>query len=253
MRRINFLNSRKLNLTGILYPANSDAIVIMAHGFLSDKTSSGRFDYIALCLNAAGYNILTFDFSGYGESDNDKITCAKQIDDLESAVAYVLSLGYKRLALWGHSLGSRICLQAYSSEIVTMILTGALLGPVYYKWEEHFSQEQLDELAKHGYITQIFERGPRRAMIIDKQMLDDFAEFDQQMYFSKIACPVLVINGDGDSEELVLKEVSKKAMHLLPTGSRHEILHGANHQFLRYLDEIVNLGLSWLQKQMPCK
>ncbi len=47
IQHINFQNSRKLNLAANLYPADSDVIVIMAHGFISDKTSSGRFERIA--------------------------------------------------------------------------------------------------------------------------------------------------------------------------------------------------------------
>ncbi len=176
MQRIKFKNSRKLNLAATLYDADSDAVVIMAHGF---GCESGKFDYIAQCLNASGYNVFILDFSGCGESDDDRITCDKQIDDLKSAIAFVQGLGYKQLALWGNSLGSRICLQAYSSEIITMI------------------------------------------------------------------------NGDGDSEELMLKEIAAKAMHLLPGNSRHEIIPGAAHRFLGYLDQIVNLGLSWLEEYMP--
>jgi len=105
---MNFQNSRRQNLAANFYPANSnnsDAIVIMVHGFISDKISSGRFDYIAKCLNAAGYNAFAFDFSGCGESDDDTLTCAKHIDDLQSAIAFVFSLGYKRLALWGAQPG----------------------------------------------------------------------------------------------------------------------------------------------------
>jgi alpha-beta hydrolase superfamily lysophospholipase len=87
IQRKKFQNSRKLNLTGTLYKDNSDTIVVMAHGFIRD---SRRFEYIAQCLNASGYNVFTFDFSGCGESDNDKLTGAKQVDDLQSAIAYVL-------------------------------------------------------------------------------------------------------------------------------------------------------------------
>ncbi len=84
-------------------------------------------------------------------------------------------------------------------------------------------------------------------------MLDDFAEFDQQMYLNKVGCPILVINGDGDSEELMLKEIASRALHFLPAGSHHEILSGAEHNFLRHLDQIIDLGLSWLMDYMPIK
>ena len=81
-------------------------------------------------------------------------------------------------------------------------------------------------------------------------MLNDFAEFDQGVILRKIACPVLVINGDGDSEELMLKEIAEKAMHYLPANSRHKIIPGAAHSFLRYLDQIIDLAIPWLEEHI---
>jgi pimeloyl-ACP methyl ester carboxylesterase len=253
VRRISFQNSRGLRLAGLLYPANSDAVIVMAHGFASDKGSSGRFDYIAQCLARAGYNAITFDFSGCGESDDDSLTIAKEVDDLEAAIAHARASGFRRLALWGNSLGCRICLQAAPPEIATMVLAGTGAGPTDWNWEEHFTPKQLRELAKTGRITEHREAGPRSQVVIDAQMLREFTEFDQPKILGRIKCPVLIVNGDGDEEEVYLNKIAKGAMRYLPAGSRHEVIHGAVHGFWRHLDQVIDLAFAWLETHLLVK
>ncbi|MGD0996906.1 MAG: alpha/beta fold hydrolase, partial [Thermoleophilia bacterium] len=105
-----FRNARGLRLVGDFTPAGDRAIVVMAHGFASDRGSRGRFPAIAAALATAGHASLAFDFAGCGESDDDVLTLDHQIDDLHAAIAHAHSLGYERLALHGHSLGGRVCL-----------------------------------------------------------------------------------------------------------------------------------------------
>ena len=109
MPRVTFRNSRGLQLVGDLVPAGASpvpgdptpagdrALVVMAHGFASDRHSRGRFPRIAAALAGAGLASLAFDFAGCGESDDDVLTLDHQIDDLHAAIAHARSLGYERL------------------------------------------------------------------------------------------------------------------------------------------------------------
>ena len=99
MERVTFKNSRNLTLVGNLYTAVSDKIIIMCHGFCSDKNSRGRFPRLANKFNEIGYNAFAFDFSGCGESDNDSLTMAKEVDDLKLAIAFIKSRGFDNS--WG--------------------------------------------------------------------------------------------------------------------------------------------------------
>lgn len=117
MERVTFTNSRNLTLVGNHYKAESESIIIMCHGMLSEKDSRGRAEKLVKAFNESGFNALTFDFSGCGESDDDSVTVSKEIDDLKAAIAYVKERGYKKIALYGHSLGSLICLNCYTPEI----------------------------------------------------------------------------------------------------------------------------------------
>jgi pimeloyl-ACP methyl ester carboxylesterase len=251
VQRLAIANKRGLRLAAELHPADSKTLVVLAHGFTSDKSSEGRFDYIAGCLTRAGYSALAFDFSGCGESDDDALTAAKQVEDLQAVLDHGEAAGFERIALWGNSLGCRICLQSWRPSIAAMVLTGAGPGPVHYRWEEHFTAAELCQLTETGRIEQRSDLRPSGRIVIDSQMLRDFAEFDQAAILERVRCPVLLINGDGDEEERMLAEVSKAALGFLPPDSRHVIIPGAAHGFWRHLDRVVDLGLEWLGRHLP--
>ncbi|WP_176560332.1 alpha/beta hydrolase family protein [Brevibacillus dissolubilis] len=236
---------------GNLYPADSQAIIIMCHGFTSDKSSKGRFDRFAARYQQLGYNALAFDFSGCGESDDDRLTLSKLVDDLHAAIAFAKSQGFTRIALHGHSLGSRVCLEAYTPEIITMVLSGAGTGPVEYNWHEIYTPEQMRELEEKGYITDFKAEGPRKAVIVDRQMLLDFANFSQEELLKKVTCPVLLIHGNQGAEEKLLSEITKQGIKWLSADSRLEIIDGAQHSFMEHLPIVERLATDWLEKHVP--
>jgi hypothetical protein len=56
VEKVSFKNSRGLNLVGNLYQSNSKSIIIMCHGFMSDKYSKGRFEKLGIALNNNGFD-----------------------------------------------------------------------------------------------------------------------------------------------------------------------------------------------------
>ena len=58
MEQITFRNSRDLRLVGNLYSSNSKSIIIMCHGFMSNKYSKGRFEKLAIAFNKCGFDAL---------------------------------------------------------------------------------------------------------------------------------------------------------------------------------------------------
>jgi pimeloyl-ACP methyl ester carboxylesterase len=180
VEKIYFKNSRGLQLAGSLWPALSNAIVIMAHGSGSNRFARGLFESLALALQKENYNVLAFDFSGHGESSNDIVTIKKAVDDVSSALRFSHERGFKRVAMIGHSLGALACLEAFSPGIETMILLGALTGPVRWKWEEMASPEQVREMHQKGYITAEVDDGLRKTVIIDANLLKEIAAIDQE-------------------------------------------------------------------------
>jgi pimeloyl-ACP methyl ester carboxylesterase len=245
VERVTFTNSKNLTLVGNLYPSVSDSIIIMCHGFISNKYSKGRFERLTEAFNKSSFSALAFDFRGCGESDDDSLTVDKEVEDLKAAIEFAKSKGYKKIALYGHSLGTLICLKCYTPEIITMVLSGALTDSMHYNWNNVFTKEQMQELKEEGYITEPTPKDVREKIIIDKQMLIDFELIDQKELLKDIDCPVLIIHGNNEEEEILLCERSKRAMSLLSKNSKLEIIDGANHSFLEHYDILINLANKW--------
>jgi pimeloyl-ACP methyl ester carboxylesterase len=215
----------------------------MAHGFTAEKTQNGKFTKIATSLNKEGYNIFTFDFSGCGESDNDTLTVAKQIDDLKSAIKFLKSKNYQNFALFGHSLGGLVSLKTFSSEIKTIVLWAPVTDKIKYTWDKRYSKKQLEELKEKDYITKIIKNKTRKNVLIDKQMLKERENINQKELLKKINCPVLIIHGKKD--EHVPYQNSINAIKLLSKKSRLELIENANHSFHEHLNVIIDFTTKW--------
>ncbi len=251
MDRVEFRNSRGLRLVGNLHTAKSDAGIILAHGFTSDKSATGRFDSLSEALHKPGYGVLAFDFSGCGESDPEILAAHNMVDDLRSAINFMRSSGPSRIGLYGHSLGGTICLKCADAGVQTMVLSGAATDKMDYNWKQYYSEAQLTDLKRKGSFKLVDRTGKERT--IGRQMLMDFEEIDQPSLLGGVSCPVLLIHGNArdDEEELALLERSHRGMEFLPGGSRLEIVEGANHTFLGHWPAVIALATGWYLRHIP--
>ena len=251
MECVKLPSTNGLNLAGTWYSGKSDVALICAHGFAGEKTSKGRFTRLGEELSPLGYNVLAFDFSGCGESDDALLTIGQEEDDFQAAISYARSRGAKRVALVGNSLGSYIALKIYTPEIATMLLLAALTGPTQYDWEAFYTPEQMSEWRETGKVTMVREEPYHRVSVVSAALLEECGNFDQSRLLAPVKCPVLIIHGDGDEEERKLLAQSRKAMERLPQGSRLVLLPGANHRMEGRLDDVMMLARQWFAEHLP--
>jgi alpha-beta hydrolase superfamily lysophospholipase len=243
MQKVSFMNSRGLRLVGVLHATESPTkkAVIISHGFSSNKEGShGKFSKIAESLAAMGIASLRFDFSGCGESDPDTITVSKEVDDLKSAIAFMRSKGYARIALLGSSLGGLVSILAYDKGIRTLVLWAPVTKakvPSSVK-----SPEVRKELEKKGSIIIRNKKGEYR---VGREFLAERLGFEREGAMSQVKCPVLIVHGDAD--DVLPFQDSVEAIRLMPKGSRLEVIKGANHHFTGKVDRVVSVSLEWLK------
>lgn len=236
MKKIKFKNKNNLTLIGNLYPCNSDTIAILCHGFTSDKN---RNQTLARALNQAKIDAFAFDFSGCGESDDQFITVENRIDDLKSAIKYIENLQYKKIVLYGHSHGSLICLHCYQKKINHIVLTGALIAPIYYDWSKHLTKAQIKTLKEKNELLYKTKSKWRKTVKINSQTLLDFEQINSKKILTKIKCPILIIHGNNDEEEKQLLKNTQTVKKYLPKNSKIIIIKEANHSFDHHYDEVI--------------
>ena len=243
MEKITFKNSRNKTLVGNLSSLKSKSIIILSHALANDKSERGKLDAVANKLNDSAFNTLAFDFSGCGESDDDTLTIEKEVDDLKSAIEFVKTKGFEKIALFGHSIGCLVSLKAYSQEIRTMVLWSPVTNKVKYKREDKFSKEQLQELNEKGYFTRKRKNAIREIYHIDEKMLEERESVNQKELLKGVTCPVLIIQGTKDTSIPI--EDSENAIRLLSKESHLEIVENANHDFNEHVDEMVGITNEW--------
>lgn len=250
MEKIIIKNSRKLKLAGDLYTSDSDKIIIMCHGFGYDRHEKiSKFDKIAENFNRVGYNVLSFDFSGVGESDNDSLTVAKEIDDLQSVIKFIKAKNYQRIILFGASLGGLIAFSAYDKDIKAIVAMAPVTDKVASDWRhKHFTAEELNEFKKTGQLIYKKNNGPREYIIIDREYLLEREELNQKLLLRNIKCPVLIMHSTDD--DFIPLKVSKKAVEILGHKGELYIIKEGGHAFLEHIDTVINKTINWLSKKV---
>jgi len=249
MQKVNIKNSRKLNLVGDLYTVDSDKIIIMSHGFTYDRhEKENKFDRLATGFNKVGYNVITFDFSGVGESDDSPLTLVNYIDDLKSVIKYAREHEYTDIILFGASLGGLVSLSSYDEGIKAIVCLAPVSDKVDSAWrKKHFTEEEMVEFKKVGYISYP-AKGLRDKIILDKQYLLDREELNQKLLLRNIKCPVLIFHSNDDHH--VPFKVSQQAIKILGNKGELYYIKDAGHAFLEHIDIVINKTINWLSKKV---
>jgi pimeloyl-ACP methyl ester carboxylesterase len=245
MVRISIKNNRGFMLSANHWFSGGESLIIMSAGFAGDKSMEGRFDHLAEKFYEAGFGVIAYDYCGCGESDDEILTPENAVQDLLAVIRYAKHRGYVNIGLFGQSYGTLVSLRASSKDVAGMVLAGAITGCINYYWDNHYSEQQMDELKRTGYMMIKRESDTRDIVIINREMLEDFDRINQEDLLGRVRCPVLIIHGDKGKEEGKLLATSREGMKFLPRGSRLEIIEGADHKFDKHLAEVADLSIKW--------
>lgn len=255
MAEVKISTPRGVQLSGtFVNPVDStDAAVVFSHSFLADRHSGEHFDRLSKAYRGAGYATLEFDYSGCGDSDDDVITLANQVEDLHSASAWLKSQGFTRQVIHGHSFGTLAALKARPEAAQTMVLSGMITGPLSFDWTRIFSASQLDDLERKGY-AQIPDdnQSDREFFVISKQTLIDLSMNDTDKLLNNLKIPVLAIH-DHDDELMGLVEMTEEIIDRLPEGSHMEVVRGVRFGAQEGVDILRDLSVNWARKFVPVR
>ena len=218
--------------------ADSRDIVVIGHGVTGNKD---RPFVLALAegLASSGINALRFSFAGNGDSGGQFVdaTISKEVEDL-GAVVDVLD-GY-RVVYVGHSMGGAVGVLRASRDARIQYLV-SLAGMVH---TQAFAEREFGDVEPGKGCMWEDEDCP-----LSQQYVDDMAQIDSVVELgAKIAVPWLLVHGSED--DVVPPEDSADIIARASSGTEQVVIAGANHVFSDHADEMVQVVVEWVQRQL---
>ena len=217
-----FRNAEGLKLHGWFFRSHAQpptATVVYAHG---NGGNVSYCDWVGAALAARGFDVLLFDYRGYGRSEGEVAGEAGLYADAEAAYDFVTrerGVPAGRVVLYGQSLGT-----AAAADVAARRECGALVL-------ESGLSSAADMAAVIMPWLPSFVRG------LTKNKLDTVSKLP------RVKCPVLVANGDRD--EIIPVEQGRRLFEAAPGPKRLLIVEGAGHNDLsivggeKYIDSLA--------------
>lgn len=276
MRAVPFtiLNRRGLPLRGDVHlPATgkSRATIVVCHGFKGFK-DWGMFPTLGAALAAAGFTVVTFNFSGSGVGDNmldftelqrfAEDTISAQVDDLEDVIdalqaAALPAAADERLGVLGHSRGGATAIiRAHEDQRVRCLVTWAAVSHLL-RW----SEREVQAWKERGYMEFLNTR-THQLMRMNWTAVEDLqrnqGRFDLQACVGDLQIPLLLVHGQEDlsvrlqeAEDLLSAANASRTQLLIIPQTGHTF--GAAHPWqgtTPAFDEAVTHSIQWFSTHL---
>jgi pimeloyl-ACP methyl ester carboxylesterase len=233
----------------------TDRLVLLCHGFLSNKNSMTNKTLTARFL-AEGIATFRFDFFGQGESQGpfEHITLTIALQQTLAALEWVNARRYRRVGLVGSSFGGLVAILAASqlAESVNHLQALALKCPVPDFPEMlrvEFRDAGMERWKRGNEIPDV--TGGSKPVRLRYRFYEDCLAYDAYKAAEKIQAPVLIVQGDRD--EYVPLHQSQRLHEAIRGAKRLEILPGADHSFTKPDDfhRMASLLADWMIQHLP--
>lgn len=228
-KKLSFKDSSGINLVGILSDPirnRADRIVILAHGFNSNKESK-TYTSLERALNKAGVATFRYDSYAHGESAGnfELITIAKSIDGMNSAIDLIKGRRYKQIVLLGNSFNglSAAYVASERDDLDGLVLSSPVSD--YTDKVDRMNPERIKEWKEKGYVMFDDKDGVKKVLY---GFYKDASKYKSYEIASMIVCPTLIIHGDKDLD--VPFDQSVKLSKLIPA-CKFVAVKGADHDF----------------------
>lgn len=196
--RTKFDNGRGQMLSArLVLPLHEEprAYALFAHCFTCSKNLN-VVRHIAGALTAQGIAVLTFDFTGLGNSEGEfeDTTFLTNLEDLKAACRWLEAEYHAPNLLIGHSLGGAavLCVAAQMESVRAVVTIGAPYDPAHVK---HLIQADDEALARTGYTE--FSIGGR-PFKVGKEFLDALDANDPEQTIRRLGHALLVMHSPVD-------------------------------------------------------
>jgi pimeloyl-ACP methyl ester carboxylesterase len=214
-------------------PAATDRLVLLCHGFLSNKHSSTN-RALTTRLTAQGLATFRFDFFGQGDSEGpfERLTLTTAVRQAAAAVDLVRSKGYRRIGIVGSSFGGLVAILTASQMTATgqPLVSLGLKCPVPDFPEMlrlEFGEQGMERWKQQNLVPDV--TGGTEPVRLQYAFYQDCLRYDAYKAAEQITTPTLIVQGDRD--EYVGLHQSQRLYEALAGEKRLEVLAGADHSF----------------------
>ena len=198
-QKVSFNNRDNIEIKGrIDLPEEGEprAFALFAHCFTCNKNLNAVRN-ISKALNASGFGVLRFDFTGLGESDGDfaESNFSSNVTDLIDAADYLSKEYMSPSLLVGHSLGGAAAVFA-SAQIDGVTAYATIGAPSQPEHVSHFVDHKKDELKAHGEVEVNIGGRPFK---VKKQFIDDIESKNAFAILRDNQKPILILHSPVDS------------------------------------------------------
>lgn len=215
--------------------------IVYSHGYLENRETFTIDIYrIIEEMRPLGANILTFDFSGSGESDGECVTCGyREKEDLLKAIEFAKTKSDAPIIAYGISMGAATTalVTSESDDIV-----GAICDSPFSNLKEYLSKNlsAWTHLPKFPFQNIIFKSMESTSgLTLDKVVPADSVK--------NTKVPILLIHGKGDhlipyTESLKLKEINpdKTEVHIIENNDHCKSLEKERDLYMKYVTEFID-------------
>lgn len=220
---------------------------LFAHCFTCSKQLTAVRN-IARALTLQGAAVLSFDFTGLGESEGDfaDTNFSSNIEDLVQAANYLKDHHQAPALLIGHSLGGAAVLRA-AHEIPSVKAVATIGAPFSPHHVQHLLSEHKERIEKEG-VAELSIAG--RPFKVKKQFLEDIRSQNLEPYIKDLDRALLVLHSPQDTVVEIenAKKIYQTAMH----PKSYISLDGADHLLTQKADSryVGNIIASWAERYL---
>jgi putative redox protein len=248
-RQFDFCGSEGQSLSGRLDEPEGPVLgyAIFAHCFTCTRNSIAAVR-ISRALMAKGIGVLSFDFTGLGQSGGDfaDSSFSGNIRDLNAAASAMKAAGHTPSLLIGHSFGGAAVLAA-AGDLPTIKAVATVAAPFDV---QHIRRQFGDDLATLDAEGEAKVTIGGRPFSIKKGFLDDLAQHDQAQRIRALKRPLLLMHAPLD------QYVSIDNASLIFDAARHPksfvSLDGADHLLTRAQDAnyVADVIAAWASRYL---
>lgn len=249
--KVYFKNRKELKLSAFIYHPLDQVprfYALFAHCFTCNKNLKA-IQNICNTLSQMGVAVMSFDFTGLGNSDGkfEDTDFSSNISDLIDAANFLAAEYQSPSLLIGHSFGGAASIFAAQSlpDIKALVTIGS---PSNVQHISHLFEDHLDTIKEKG-VSIVHIGG--RAFGINHSFLQDLKEKDLGSCLSQLRKPLLILHSPQDSivEISHAAQLYEKSFHpksfISLDGADHLLSNAEDSQ---YVGEMIS---SWSKKYIP--